>query len=290
MTPFSFTNVRTQLRQILLGVVVGIVGSVGSAVAQEAKTSSGWLTTHFSQVRMIAATAGGKTDGTLNIGFHARLDPGWHIYWRTPGETGLPTQFDFSNSRNVSNVAIDWPAPIRASLLGYNAWVYSDEVVLPMTVTIADLDRPVRIEAAGVYAICKDICTFHNEIFVLNLPARARAATPYAALIGKFVAQVPSKIRGGSLDVARMATSTDRLTLEVISATPLAGVDAAVEGPLELVFGVPAVTYGADRLSAVLEIPMEFVGAKRSARAEFIVTVMDGDRAIERRRALLMAR
>jgi DsbC/DsbD-like thiol-disulfide interchange protein len=164
-------------------------------------------------------------------------------------------------------------------LLGYNAWVYSDEVVLPLTVTIADPDRPVRIKAAGVYAICKDICTFHNEIFVLNLPAPARATPPYAALTGKFRAQVPSKIKGGSLDVARIATSTDRVTLEVISATPPAGVVAAVEGPLDLVFGVPAVTYGADRLSAVLEIPMEFVGTERSARADLVVTVMDGDRA-----------
>ena len=164
MTPFSFTNARTRPTQTLLGAVVGIFVSVGSAVAQEAKRSPGWSITHFSQVRMIAATA----DGTLSIGFHARPDPGWHIYWRTPGETDLSTQFDFSNLQILSNVAIGWPAPIRAPLLGCNACVYSDEVVLPMTVTIADPDRPVQIEAAGVYANCKDICIFHNEIFVLN--------------------------------------------------------------------------------------------------------------------------
>ena len=164
MTPFSFTDACTRLTQTLLGAVVGIVVSVGSAVAQEAKRSPGWPITHFSQVRMIAATA----DGTLSIGFHARLDPGWHIYWRTPGETGFPAQFDFSNLQNVYNVTIDWPAPIRAPLLVYNACVYTDEVVLPMTVTTADPDRPVQIEAAGVYANCKDICTFDNEIFVLN--------------------------------------------------------------------------------------------------------------------------
>ena len=290
MTPFDLVNVRTQLTRTLLGAVVGFVVSAGSAVAQEANTSSGWLITHFSQVRMVAATEGGDANGTLTIGFHARLDPGWHLYWRTPGETGLPTQFDFSASQNVASVAIDWPAPTRASLLGYNAWVYSDEVVLPMTVTIADPDKPVRIEAAGVYAICKDICTFHNETFVLDLPARAPTPTPYAALIDKYGAQVPSRITGGSLNVARMSTGTDRVTLEVTSATPLEGVDAAVEGPRDLVFGVPAVTYGADRLSAVLEIPMEFVGTERSARADLVVTVMDGDRAIERRRVVSMTR
>jgi hypothetical protein len=45
MTPFSFTNARTRLTQTLLDAVVGIVLSVGSAVGQEVKTSSGWLIT-----------------------------------------------------------------------------------------------------------------------------------------------------------------------------------------------------------------------------------------------------
>ena len=35
---------------------------------------------------------------------------------------------------------------------------------------------------------------------------------------------------------------------------------------------------------------MVFVGTERSVRIDFVVTVMDGDRAIERRLALLMAR
>ncbi len=74
MTLFFFANARTRLTQTLLGAVVGIVVSVGSAVAQETKTLSGWLITHFSQVRMIAATAGEKTDGTLTIGFHTGLE------------------------------------------------------------------------------------------------------------------------------------------------------------------------------------------------------------------------
>jgi len=207
---------------------------------------------------MIAAADGAAADGTLRIGFHARLDPGWHLYWRTPGETGLPTQFDFSASQNVADVAIDWPTPTRASLLGYNAWVYSDEVVLPMT--------------------------------VLDLPGRATAATPYAALIARFDARVPSKTAGGPLDVTRISATDHQVTLEVRSATPMVGLDAAVEGPLEMAFGAPVVTYGADRRSAVIGIPMELVGTKRPSRRDLVVTVMDGDRADARRRVVSTAR
>ena len=33
-----------------------------------------------------------------------RLDSGWKTYWRTPGAGGLPTQFDFTASRNITDV------------------------------------------------------------------------------------------------------------------------------------------------------------------------------------------
>jgi hypothetical protein len=78
--------------------------------------------------------------------------------------------------------------------------------------------------------------------------------------------------------------------LEVVSATPLGDVDAAVEGPVELAFGAPVVTYDAARRLAVMEIPMELVGSERPDRMDLVVTVMDGDRAIERRRVLSSVR
>ena len=74
------------------------------------------------------------------------------------------------------------------------------------------------------------------------------------------------------------------------SAKPLAGVNATVEGLLGLVFSTPVVTCRADRLSAVLEIQMEFVRTEAAVRADMVVTLMDGDRAMERRRVLSMAR
>jgi suppressor for copper-sensitivity B len=257
-----------------------------SARAADTQTSSGWALTSFSQVRLIAAATGAGADGTLRIGFHARLDPGWHLYWRSPGDTGAPTQFDFSASQNVSAVTIDWPAPHRASLLGFNAWVYDDEVVLPMTVLAEDAGAPIRIEAAAVYAICKDICTYHNETFVLTLPTGSHETTPYGALIDAFSERVPKKSAGGSLDVTRIATAPDRVVLEVSSTTTLGAVDAAIEGPPGFVFGLPTVTYGHDRRTAVLGIPTDFVGSERPPQADFVFTVMDGARAIERRRVV----
>ncbi len=274
----------------VLGAALGFSLCAGGVLAQDGVAASEWAVTHFSQVRMIAATSGAGDDASVRIGFHARLDPGWHLYWRTPGETGVPTQFDFSASQNVASVAIKWPAPTRASLLGFNAWVYEDEVVLPMTVASTNAGKAVRIEAAAVYAICKDICTYHNETFVLDLPSGPATPTAYAALIEKYDARVPTPMGDGSLNVARIATAADRVTVEVTSTTPLGAVDAAIEGPPGFTFGLPAVTYGAGRRTAVLEIAFDFVGSERPARADLVLTVMDGARAIERRRVVSAAR
>ena len=40
-----------------------------------------------------------------------RLAPGWHTYWRVPGEAGIPPRFDWSGSQNLAAVAYEWPRP-----------------------------------------------------------------------------------------------------------------------------------------------------------------------------------
>jgi len=57
-----------------------------------------------------AASQGATGEGGLRVGVLFDLDPGWHLYWRNPGETGLPTSLELS----LDGVALDpvgWPAP-----------------------------------------------------------------------------------------------------------------------------------------------------------------------------------
>ena len=47
------------------------------------------------------------------IGLEFKLEPGWKIYWRQPGDSGLPPELDFSSSKNLSSYEIKWPYPIK---------------------------------------------------------------------------------------------------------------------------------------------------------------------------------
>ena len=51
-----------------------------------------------SAVRLVAGSR--PADGAyLRAGVEMRLRPGWHTYWRYPGDSGVPPQFDFAQSR-----------------------------------------------------------------------------------------------------------------------------------------------------------------------------------------------
>ena len=68
----------------------------------------------------------------LRAGVEIRLAPGWKTYWRYPGDSGVPPQFDFANSDNVKSVSVPWPAPQRFSDSDGNTIGYKDNVVFPL--------------------------------------------------------------------------------------------------------------------------------------------------------------
>ncbi len=49
----------------------------------------------------------------LALGIRLQMQPGWHTYWRYPGDAGVPPRFDFAGSQNVKAVEVLWPAPQR---------------------------------------------------------------------------------------------------------------------------------------------------------------------------------
>jgi thiol:disulfide interchange protein DsbD len=47
-------------------------------------------------------------DGRVLAGVQLRLDPGWHLYWKNPGDSGVPTEVAW---RDAEASALQWPAP-----------------------------------------------------------------------------------------------------------------------------------------------------------------------------------
>jgi DsbC/DsbD-like thiol-disulfide interchange protein len=121
-----------------------------------AQDSSPWVKDGHSAVRLLA----GSRSGTVLLGGIAfQLQPGWHTYWRNPGDSGVPPRIDFSKSENIEAVTILWPAPAKfADGAGGTSLGYLKQVVLPLRIVAKNADKPVTLRADINYAVCEKLC------------------------------------------------------------------------------------------------------------------------------------
>jgi DsbC/DsbD-like thiol-disulfide interchange protein len=138
-----------------LGVAATILFSLFAPDAR-AQDASPWQEDAHSAVRLLA---GSRSGAVLLGGIAVQLKPGWHTYWRTPGDSGVPPRFDFSKSDNVEAVTVLWPAPKKFDDgAGGTSLGYLDQVVLPLRIVAKNTDKPVTLRADVNYAVCEKLC------------------------------------------------------------------------------------------------------------------------------------
>ncbi len=121
-----------------------------------AQDSSPWVKDGHSAVRLLA---GSRSGAVLLGGVAIQLQPGWHTYWRTPGDSGVPPRFDFTKSENIEAVTVLWPAPVKfEDGSGGFSLGYQKQVVLPLRIVAKNADKPVTLRADINYAVCEKIC------------------------------------------------------------------------------------------------------------------------------------
>jgi DsbC/DsbD-like thiol-disulfide interchange protein len=136
--------------------VTAILSVACAASGVRAEDASPWQRDAHSAVRLLA----GSRSGTVLLGGIAiQLQQGWHTYWRTPGDSGVPPRFDFSKSDNVEAVTVLWPAPHKFDDgAGGTSLGYFKQIVLPLRIVAKNADKPVTLRASINYAVCEKLC------------------------------------------------------------------------------------------------------------------------------------
>lgn len=88
------------------------------------------------------------------------MEPGWHTYWKNPGEAGMATKIDWQLPPGVTAEAIQWPLPQRIPPADVTTFGYKNEVVLLVPLKLAaDLKPgPLDLKAKVSWLECKDLC------------------------------------------------------------------------------------------------------------------------------------
>jgi DsbC/DsbD-like thiol-disulfide interchange protein len=162
-----------------------------------------------------------QADGTHMAALHLKLAPGWKTYWRAPGDAGIPPEFGWRGSANLSGVSVVWPRPDVFEQGGMRSIGYHDEVILPLAIRPAS-GGDVRLAGDMRLGICKDICMPHELSFSAVLPA---APSPRDPAIVAALADRPFTAAdvGGASAQCRVDPSEKGMTLTAEIAVDPAG-------------------------------------------------------------------
>jgi suppressor for copper-sensitivity B len=280
---------RASRAGVLAGALL-VALDAGSGAAAVDPAASDWFATDQGRVRLIAANSSAGSEAAVRLGLEFRLAEGWKIYWRSPGDAGLPPTVDWTGSTNLASTEIAWPAPQRFSAYGLETIGYEGTVVLPITAHPARPGEALGLHAALQYLTCKEICIPYDAVLTLDLPASGAsgdaAAADHAALIDRFAHLVPGDGAAGGLTLAGttlMSGAKPMLELALAARAPLVAPDVFVEGPAGLAFGAPRVTRGDDKLHATLTVPVSGNAASvKSLIAQTLhLTIVDGAQSLE---------
>jgi DsbC/DsbD-like thiol-disulfide interchange protein len=261
--------------------VTAILSVVCAAYEVRAEDASPWQRDAHSAVRLLA---GSRSGAVLLGGVAIQLQPGWHTYWRTPGDSGVPPRFDFSKSDNVEAVTVLWPAPRKFDDgAGGTSLGYTQQLVLPLRIVARNADRPVTLRATINYAVCEKICIPVDAKVELGF---ASVASTEDSTLSEALNAVPKPANVGDpnpltiLDVKR-----DGKTNVMVDVTAPEGKEVSlfVEGPTpDWALPVPNLTEHGP--SGVKRFMFELDGLPPGASADgaaLKLTLVSGDRAYE---------
>ena len=116
---------------------------------------------------------------TALIAVRQKIAPGWHTYWRNPGDSGGPTTLDWTLPSGVSAGDILWPLPERQRLQSLMNYGYSGSVYLPVPIQIPANAKPgqtLRLTADTLFMVCSDQMCVPDE-FALSLDLKVGEGT-----------------------------------------------------------------------------------------------------------------
>jgi thiol:disulfide interchange protein len=145
---------------------------------------------------------GSELEGTIQF----FLDPGWHVYWKNPGEIGLGPSFDWSLPPGVTVKELSWPAPTRFKRGGTIFYGYEGKpewvVTLAIDPSVPSGTYPITLSAFWIS--CDGTCVPASQQFETSLTVSPAAPQPsQSQMVREAKALLPIQLSGGEATIRR---------------------------------------------------------------------------------------
>tara|TARA_Y100000766_G_scaffold201767_1_gene173882 strand:+ start:1598 stop:3625 length:2028 start_codon:yes stop_codon:yes gene_type:complete len=115
--------------------------------------------TNHAKIELLVETNEIVANEDFVIGIKFEIEPGWHIYWKNPGDSGLPAEIEWKNTESIEFKKFLWPSPQKTPEEPLMTYGYYNEVVLP---AIFSVDSDYIKNGSSIFEIdfliCEKIC------------------------------------------------------------------------------------------------------------------------------------
>jgi thiol:disulfide interchange protein len=123
--------------------------------------------------KLVPETQALAPGAVLWVDLRLEMKPGWHTYWRNPGDAGLPTTIDWSLPPGFSAGEIRWPVPqhfVRGNAGSYG-YTGALDLLVPITAPKSPgASRQATLTAKASWLVCEEICIPGRAKLSLSLP------------------------------------------------------------------------------------------------------------------------
>ena len=144
-----------------LGVVPALAVIASLAAAPAVRADGPPDPKDLVKAELVAETASVAPASILWVDLHLAIKPGWHVYWRNPGDSGLPTAVDWQLPPGFSAGPISWPVPEHfvQSDIGNYGYAGTTDLLVPITVAKeVETGGTAVLAADASWLACADIC------------------------------------------------------------------------------------------------------------------------------------
>ena len=123
------------IRLLKFLVLIGLMFVPSLAAAQDGRVQRTERTERIA-AELVPMSQWAAPGSTAIVAVRQAIEPGWHTYWRNPGDSGGPTTLTWTLPASAMAGDIVWPMPERQRLKTLMNFGYTGEVYLPVPVTI----------------------------------------------------------------------------------------------------------------------------------------------------------
>jgi len=154
---------------LLLGL--GIVHTAGAAPSSPGKSSG-----PHTRAELLAEVESIRPGQPFTVALRLSMDKEWHTYWQNPGDSGYPTEIEWTLPDGFTAGPLQWPIPARIGDRENLTYGYHDQVLLLTEIQPpADLapGTPVTLKATASWLECREACLPGEAKLQLELPVAA---------------------------------------------------------------------------------------------------------------------